>query len=74
MLRGSFECGITVVMFLLRRVQDSDGENGVLVKDGVSVECWNKFLLKNHLYKGMLWFEDGKVCILCIFIVSFRGA
>ena len=52
---------------LLCRINNSLGENGVLIKERVNIECWNKLLLKNHLYKGMLWFEDGKVCIIFVF-------
>jgi hypothetical protein len=58
---------------MFSRLKDLDGEKDVLVKENVSVDCWNELLLKNHLLKEMLWFDEGKVRIILYvcFVLSY---
>lgn len=55
---------ILIFSFHVHPKEETENEeyNGQLVKEGVSVAEWNEFLLQEHRLKGMLRFENGKVC------------
>lgn len=36
-------------------------DNGILLKAGVNLSVWNELLDKDHLYKGMLYYDAGNV-------------
>jgi hypothetical protein len=42
--------------------EEEEDYNGQLMKEGVSIDEWNEFLSQEHKFKGMLWFDSGKVC------------
>jgi hypothetical protein len=52
----------------LRGVEDEpdteENDNGLLLKAGVNLHVWNELLEKDHLYKGMLYYDEGNVCYL----------
>jgi hypothetical protein len=39
-----------------------DTDNGVLLKAGIKLSVWNDLLMKDHLYSGMLFYDEGNVC------------
>jgi hypothetical protein len=53
---------LTSQSFIVPQDETDEEYNGRIIKEGVTVDEWNKFLLGEHRFKGMLWFDDGKVC------------
>ncbi len=49
--------------FTTNKVEE-DGSNGMLLASGVSLQVWNEMLQTDHRFKGMLWHEEDKVCLL----------
>jgi len=50
--------------FVVPQSEADEEYNGQLIKAGVSVDEWNKFLSGEHRLRGMLWFDNGNVYIV----------
>jgi len=64
--RDAYKCDVDVLKDMLDAfdIESFNCETGSPIKSNVSTETWNKLLLTNHRFKGMLEYIDGQIFVV----------